>query len=596
MKVAITGLVVLAVLTSSPTAQAPFPGNTLISVRTTNESFMIDIDQNIIQTWTGATAPAQLAYLLPDGSVLRPCGDTTITWGAGGAGGRIQRIDANNVVVWDYFFSSDTHLQHHDIEPMPNGNVLIPAWDRRLLAEATAAGRVLLPGGEMWPTMIVEVEPVGATGGNIVWEWHLWDHLIQDADSTKANFGVVADHPELVDINFGNPGSGSWDHLNAIDYNPELDQILFSARKLDEVYVIDHSTTTAEAADHTGGNSGKGGDILYRWGNPQVYGRGTDADREFHNVHGGNWIDAGLPGAGNILVFANGDRPGSTTDSSKVMEIAPPVDANGHYSITPGQAFGPAGPVWFYEKTGFYSRRQGGAYRLPNGNTLITETAGNNVFEVTPAGTVVWLYILPGSVHRAPRYWDAPVPTLITFFNATNTEDNIRLSWDISSDQTIAGFRIYRAKVGDTHPRVLNDAGLISPLARQYSDTEAETATTYRYTLGVIDASGEEVQSQPVEIRTAGHSLVLLQNHPNPFNPTTRIGFSVPDRTRATLKVFNTRGQLVATLLSGVVNAGRSEIEWDGRDRTGNLASTGVYFYQFRSGGKTLTKKMVLLK
>ena len=97
------------------------------------------------------------------------------------------------------------------------------------------------------------------SGGQIVWEWHIWDHLIQDHDSSKDNFGVISNHPELIDINMisatggGPPGmnSGDWFHINGIDYNADLDQIAFSSRHASEVYIIDHSTTTSEAATHS---------------------------------------------------------------------------------------------------------------------------------------------------------------------------------------------------------------------------------------------------------------------------------------------------------------------------------------------------------
>jgi hypothetical protein len=400
----VTALLLLAIAVSA-TAQGSFNANVLISVRTSNDSYLIDSSFNILKTWHGASPPAAFAYMLPDGSILRPCGDTSATWGSGGAGGRLQRIDANDNVVWDYLFSDNIRLQHHDVEPMPNGNVLVIAWERKFTSEVRAAGRTSVPGGEMWPTMIAELEPVGATGANIVWEWHLWDHLIQDADPAKDNYGVIADHPELVDINHGNIGP-SWDHANAIDYNPQLDQILFSARSMNEIYIIDHSTTTAEAAGHTGGDRGKGGDILYRWGNPQVYDRGDAADQYYFGVHGANWIDPGLPGAGNILTFNNGNRLGTANDYSSVEEIRPPMALEGDYIIQPGQPYGPAAPEWAYQNApNFYSVNKAGAFRLPNGNTLITEANDNLIFEVTRAGSSVWAYPTPGEVHRAPAYW-----------------------------------------------------------------------------------------------------------------------------------------------------------------------------------------------
>jgi hypothetical protein len=229
--------------------------------------------------------------------------------------------------------------------------------------------------------------------------------MIQDADPTKENYGVVADHPELLDINYmGSAYWGpEWIHANALDYNPELDQIVFSSHYLHEFYVIDHSTTTEEAAGHSGGNSGMGGDILYRWGNPQAYDRGSSEDQYFYVLHGVNWIDEGLPGEGNILVFNNGSgRPGP--DYSSVDEIVPPVDG-WVYTIDPGEAFGPETPVWSYKDPDhFFARHLSGAFRMPNGNTLITEGTDSYVFEVTRWDTIVWDYYTGGDLARVLRY------------------------------------------------------------------------------------------------------------------------------------------------------------------------------------------------
>ena len=247
-----------------------------------------------------------------------------------GSGGRIQEFAWDGTLVWDFSLSTEHNHPHHDIWPMPNGNVLVIAWDKKTAAEAVAAGRQ--PSsvqGQMLPDCILEVHPTGKTTGDIVWEWHAWDHLIQDLDKTKANYGDVSEHPELIDINFGTgymasllnnptdlaklrslgyvggpapsprvapplpllhrrvaplpsvaarriqvqeragrgrggpgfggfggPGGGSdFMHTNSVTYNPDLDQIMLSIHEFSEVWIIDHSTKTAEAATHRGGRA-----------------------------------------------------------------------------------------------------------------------------------------------------------------------------------------------------------------------------------------------------------------------------------------------------------------------------------------------------
>ena len=89
-------------------------------------------------------------------------------------------------------------------------------------------------------------------------------------------------------------------------------------------------------------------------------------------------------------------RPGG--DHSSVDELVLPVDESGRYARKPGAAFGPDQPVWSYtapKKSDFYSFFISGAQRLPNGNTLICEGSNGRIFEVTPAGEIVWEYINP---------------------------------------------------------------------------------------------------------------------------------------------------------------------------------------------------------
>ena len=188
-----------------------------------------------------------------------------------------------------------------------------------------------------------------------------------------------------------------WTHVNAVDYNAELDQIVISVHEFSEFWIIDHGTTTAEAAGHTGGRRGKGGDLLYRWGNPRVYRAGTKADQTLFAQHNAQWIPRGLPGAGHLLVFNNGGhRPDG--NYSSVDELVPPVDGQGRYVLEPGKAYGPKKPVWSYsapKKSDFYAFFISGAHRLPNGDTMICSGPNGTLFEVTPDKEIVWKYVNP---------------------------------------------------------------------------------------------------------------------------------------------------------------------------------------------------------
>jgi hypothetical protein len=189
------------------------------------------------------------------------------------------------------------------------------------------------------------------------------------------NYGVVAEHPELLDINFvdasgAQSGKADWMHCNGIDYNPILDQIALSCKNTNEIYIIDHSTTTEEAAGHTGGTYGKGGDFLYRWGNPEAYDAGTYKDKRLYSQHDVQWIEPGRPGAGSLILYNNGvNRIG---DYSSV-DVITPVIVDGVYQMNDENRFLPNATSWSWDMgADMYAPFVSGAERLPNGNTLIT--------------------------------------------------------------------------------------------------------------------------------------------------------------------------------------------------------------------------------
>ena len=388
-----------------------FEGYTLFTAIGSTDTYLIDNDGTVVHSWTSDYAPALSAYLLEDGTLVRTASldESDRSFITGGAGGRVELWSWDGELLWEFEYSSSSYCLHHDIEVLPNGNILMIAWELVDEEEALAAGRdsSLLSEGELWPDSIIEVEPTGTSGGNIVWEWHVWDHLVQDYDSSKENYGVVADHPELIDLNYeAGQANADWTHINSIDYNEELDQILLSVHGFSEIWAIDHSTTTEEAASHSGGDSGMGGDLLYRWGNPQAYDAGTDDDQMLFSQHDAEWIDDGLPGEDNILVFNNGSRRSDQTYSS-VVEIDPPVEDDGSYSLTTGEAYGPTDLVWSYTAdpaASFFADHISGSQRLANGNTLITNGTSGTLFEVSASGEIVWEYEVGSEVFRADRY------------------------------------------------------------------------------------------------------------------------------------------------------------------------------------------------
>jgi hypothetical protein len=304
-----------------------------------------------------------------------------------GAGGRIEQLVWYGSLRWRLDYADDEHLQHHDVEPMPNGDVLFIAWQRKTAADALAAGRSpkLLPDGELWPDSVLQYRP---STGEIVWEWHVWDHLVQDHDPTKANYGEVHLHPEKIDVNHvleGNRGEKDWNHLNGVDYNATRDEIILSSRSFSEFWIIDHATTTEQAR-------GAGGDLLFRYGNPAT--TKSSGRRALFVQHDAEWIADDLPGAGDILVFNNG-LPESRPFSS-VEQITPELH-DGEYVLGDDGTFAAHRRRVFPTRSSdrFFAAIISGAQRLPNGNTLMADGPHGRIVEIDAQGATVWEFENP---------------------------------------------------------------------------------------------------------------------------------------------------------------------------------------------------------
>jgi hypothetical protein len=378
----ILSISILLLSVGSITAQT-FDGYALYNLQNNNTTYLIDKDYNIAHSWSLSLTGNYTVHLKENGNLVRGGTYGSNILSAPAVSGIIQEFDPTGTLVWQYIYSDADHVSHHDFCVLPNGNVILTAYEVKSVSELTQAGRSGAS-SELWPTHFIEVQQNG-TGGQIVWEWHMWDHLVQDVDNTKDNFGSVSGSPELMDINaisVGGPGpsSGDWFHVNGVDYNTTLDQLVFSSRYASEFFIIDHSTTTLEAASHAGGSAGMGGDFLYRYGNPPNYGSASpqiipDA------VHDPRWIKAGRPNAGYIQFFNN---EGVSSNSSTVDAINPPLSGFNYTGFTPSTY------DWRHNANAF-SSGQSASDRMTNGNTFVN-VSNQYMYEVDSLDNVIWQY------------------------------------------------------------------------------------------------------------------------------------------------------------------------------------------------------------
>ncbi len=357
-----------------------------------NRVYLIEKENGeVLFEWDLPTGIGNDAELLSDGNLLVALTVENPAYSFGGFGGRMAIISPKGQILWDYTYSDEINLSHHDIEMLPNGNVLFLAWEK---VDGSYLKRMGYTGSyeKIFVEKVLEINPDSNT---IVWEWNVKDHFIQDQNPELEKFGQISDNPGKVDINYEDAlKHGSYDgdifHANALEYDEKKDLIFLSVNFFSEVWVIDHSTTTEEAASASGGNFNRGGDLVYRFGNPEAF--KTAGDRTLFHNHNPNII----PGENNLLIYSNGLL--GINDQSIVYEFSLPEE----YDLIPDNYSGPK-INWSFSAPDLFSAKVSGAYRLENGNTLITQgTFG--FWEVTKDGEVVWKYKVDGFFWRGYPY------------------------------------------------------------------------------------------------------------------------------------------------------------------------------------------------
>lgn len=364
----------------------------LVNDAKANRVYLMNKEAKLLYEWSFSNNIGNDVILLPNGNLLAALEADIPKISIGGKGGKIQLIQPDSSVIWEYIFSSIEGETHHDIEMLPNGNILAMAWSSLTADESNEIGYIKDEG--IFVESIIEIDP---TTNEIVWKWNSLDHIVQDQDDLKPNYGEIIENPNLIDINYIPRNNleiavkGDIMHANAIAYDEANDVILLSVNSYSEVWFIDHSTTTEEAARNVGGNYGKGGDLIYRFGNPETY-QNTEGTRLFHNNHFPNLLQG--EDYGKLLIFSNGND----IEQSTVYELELPAT----YSLQQDFNNEPS-VVWSFTDPDLYSSKVSGAVPLENGNILITE-GDFGFWEVTREKEVVWKFNAEGFFWRGYSY------------------------------------------------------------------------------------------------------------------------------------------------------------------------------------------------
>ena len=544
-------------------------GLTVYSLINPTLASLMDTNGVVTHTWSGMPGGTRYSqYLMAGGTLVRTAGGTgfSITPTHGGMYTRLQKIDWNNNIIWDWTLNTPSVCLNHDFAIMPNGHILATVAVKKTGAEYQAAGGTNTTITGWLSQSVIEIEPVGTNSANIVWQWNLWDHWVQNTNSLVANYQPsIVTHPELMNINYN--VQADLMHMNGFDYNPVLDQIAMSSRYKDEIYIIDHSTTTAEAATHFGGNSGKGGDILYRWGNPAAY--QAVGPKILDAPHDSHWMPEGCPDAGFLVVL---NISGVTTPSARTCVDKVLTPRTGYtYSITPGAAFTPS------QATGRYmSPVQIGGYsnsvQFKNGNQQMCFTTGT-IWEVNSMGTTIFTKTLTSFSPQSHRYPSCYV------LNPPSPQPSITVNG--ASLTTVAAFDYQWYKNGDAVPTATNQSYVPNQTGIYLVRVTDLMGCVFLYSSGMLFTPPPPPPIPTTLPETISYHMKNLKLYPNPSTGEINIGLTgVEDYA---IEVYSINGQLLLT-------------EKNSKSVNLNNFENGLYLVKISSEGISTTKRITLLK
>jgi hypothetical protein len=197
-----------------------------------------------------------------------------------------------------------------------------------------------------------------------------------------------------------------------------------------------------------------------------------------------------------------------------------------------------------------------------------------------------------------------PVVVELASFDVSSEDGLVTIVWRTSLEEDHLGFHVLRAP-GDSRDfnrltaEIIESDGHRDDGAYEYVDDSATAGETYLYALEAVDRSGgrQRFDLESVTVtRVLPKSLTLRPARPNPFNPSTAIEFELPEAGRVSLRIFDTTGRPVRTLIDGDLAHDFHSVRWDGRDDNGQQVGSGIYIYRLQFASKVLSRKMLLMK
>lgn len=535
--------------------------------------------------WTLSSPTAYAAYFLTGDTILQSV-EYKIAGspGTGGTTGKARKIRWDGTVVWEYSVSTATTQMHHDMYGMPNGNVLFIIYEEQSASPTTVGCAQTLT---VWSEKIIEVKPTGvapsgAWGGTVVWEWHLWDHICQSVYPAVTSTYVtsVSAHPELLNVNYNM--TQDWIHMNGVDYNAALDQIIFSSHMMNEVYVIDHSTTTAEAASHTGGRSGKGGDFLYRWGNPAAYGLTAGGNNSgFSVIHDAHWVPSTNPDWPDYMCAYNNNTVGNV----QIVIWEPPYDTVAGYVGYDYTAGSIIGPTTCTKPTipSFTASNEGNSQQLDNGNILLTKPAvgpsGGTFYEVSGSGTTYQTVSVKSSHAYRVSKCQVRGPSATAGASATNVTSGTVINLSSSAIAPSETSPVY------TYSWSSVPAGFSS--ADQNPTATVTGDTRYIVTITNTDLGCSDTASVLVALGSGINDAAFhndLAIYPNPTTGIVNLSEAFTSTTDFAVVVYNSFGEIILR--------GKNLKSFDLSEQ-----ANGIYFLSIATEeGHVINKKVILMK